>query len=157
MAPFSGWNKLGRKWTCLSLKLMCLKQKTGTNCDCLTAGSEHLQKSSQLLFIQRQFTTKVVSRPFTRRLGLDNTLLEIIHLKIQHSPTSKYLATVARKNCPLWGRNSEQTPAVGGRPSALTGWVAGLVGCYQLAVVSAHQKWIKGAQPVNLPQGHGLC
>ena len=32
---------------------------------------------------------------------------------------------MARKNFLLTGRNLEQTPALGGRPSALTGWVWG--------------------------------
>ena len=36
---------------------------------------------------------------------------------------SKHLATVARKNSPSMGRNLRQNRAVGGRPSALTGWV----------------------------------
>ena len=33
------------------------------------------------------------------------------------------MATAVRKNSPLTGRNLKQTPALGGRPSALTGWV----------------------------------
>ncbi len=36
---------------------------------------------------------------------------------------SKHLATVARKNFLLRGRNLGQSRALGGRPSALTGWV----------------------------------
>ena len=36
---------------------------------------------------------------------------------------SKHLATAERKNSPLTGRNLRQTPALGGRPSTLTGWV----------------------------------
>jgi len=36
---------------------------------------------------------------------------------------SKHLATAVRKNSPLTGRNLKQNPALGGRPSALTGWV----------------------------------
>ena len=33
------------------------------------------------------------------------------------------MATAARKNSPLTGRNLEQNLALGGRPSASTGWV----------------------------------
>ena len=36
---------------------------------------------------------------------------------------SKRLATAARKNSPLTGRNLKQNRALGGRPSALTGWI----------------------------------
>ena len=40
-----------------------------------------------------------------------------------NSPMSKHLATAARKNSPLMGRNLKQNRALGGRPSALTGCV----------------------------------
>lgn len=40
----------------------------------------------------------------------------------QHSTTSKHLATVARKTAFKKAETSEQTPALRGRPSALTSW-----------------------------------
>ena len=38
---------------------------------------------------------------------------------------SKHLATVTQKNSPFQGRNLRQNRALGGRPSALTGWGCG--------------------------------
>ena len=50
-------------------------------------------------------------------------LLNLQRERPNNSPMSKHLATAVRKNSPLTGRNLKQNPALGGRPSALTGWV----------------------------------
>ena len=68
------------------------------------------QKSSQGTFHMEQVKTK---------------LLNLQRERPNNSPHEQHLATAVRKNSPLTGRNLKQNPALGGRPSALTGWCTG--------------------------------
>ena len=65
---------------------------------------------------------KVISRHFTHRAGSKPNSSCFNFKETQHSHMSKHLATVARKNSLLTGRNLRQNQTQSGKTSASTGW-----------------------------------